>query len=136
MLLDDDKYLHAGCIVLDLRMPPPDGIETLRRIRKSHQTVPVIMITGEGDIPTAVEAMKLGALDFEEKPIDDNVLINFVERACSFSEGDASEAMALTDDKSSRLDLLTEREQEVLGALLDGGTQLPWRHSPSCGYEK
>lgn len=122
MLLADDKYLRAGCVVLDLRMPPPDGIETLRRMRASPASPPVIMITGEGDIPTAVEAMKLGAFDFAEKPIDDDALIRFVELAGATAVGELKKRGVPADQAASRLDGLTERENQVLACLLEGAT--------------
>lgn len=121
MLLADDKYLRAGCVLLDLRMPPPDGIETLRRMRDGGATAPVIMITGEGDIPTAVEAMRLGAFDFEEKPVDDDVLIRLVRQAVGEAAHRSSAARPVADD-ARRLDGLTEREREVLACLLEGAT--------------
>jgi two-component system response regulator FixJ len=130
MLLADDKHHRAGCIVLDLHMPPPDGIETLRRLRRLPDPPPVIMITGEGDIPTAVEAMRLGAFDFEEKPIDDDELIRLVQvaatrRSAPTQAGAASRAEVVVGadaDGASRLDRLTMREKEVLDCLLEGGT--------------
>jgi len=118
MLLADDKYLRAGCVLLDLHMPPPDGMETLKRIRAEPQAPPVVMITGEGDIPTAVEAMKCGAFDFEEKPVDGDVLIRLVELA-----GSSPLDQPKTDlVPSSHLDSLTEREKQVLSCLLEGAT--------------
>jgi len=122
MLLADDKYLRAGCILLDLHMPPPDGMETLKRLRGMDGAAPVIMITGEGDIPTAVEAMKLGAFDFAEKPVDDDHLIGLVERAGETPAPKAKGTLASAGAASSRLDNLTGREKEVLGSLLRGAT--------------
>lgn len=119
MLLADDKYLRAGCVLLDLHMPPPDGLETLRRIQAQPDPPAVIMITGEGDIPSAVRAMKLGAYDFAEKPIDDDALINLVEAAIRQQK---SESGRDRPEKASRLESLTQRENEVLTFLLEGST--------------
>lgn len=118
MLLADDKYLRAGCVLLDLHMPPPDGMETLKRLRAVPGAPPVVMITGEGDIPTAVEAMKCGAFDFEEKPVDGDLLIRLVDLAASRSPDERR------DDSvpSPQLERLTEREKQVLDCLLEGAT--------------
>lgn len=67
--------LGFGCVVSDVRMPEIDGIELLKRIRGGHSAFPVLIMTGHGDVPLAVEAMKLGAIDFLEKPFDDDRLI-------------------------------------------------------------
>lgn len=121
MLLADDKHLRSGCIMLDLHMPPPDGMETLKRLREGNDAAPVIMITGQGDIPTAVQAMKLGAFDFAEKPIDDDDLIDLVTRAAQTS-GPAPRGGLGTGGDPSPLKQLTERERQVLNCLLEGGT--------------
>ncbi len=122
MLLADDKYRRCGCVVLDLRMPAPDGIETLKRIRAGGDPPPVIMVTGEGDIPTAVEAMKLGAFDFAEKPVNDDALIGLVGDAARASVSGQQHERPPVYDESSPLKALTDREREVLGGLLDGAT--------------
>lgn len=122
MLLADDKYQRCGCVVLDLHMPPPDGIETLRRMRASGVLSPVIMITGEGDIPTAVEAMKLGAFDFAEKPINDDALIKLVGDASRAPASEPRHDRHLSDRESSSLNSLTERERQVLDYLIEGAT--------------
>jgi two-component system response regulator FixJ len=119
MLLADDKYLRAGCVLLDLHMPPPDGLETLRLIQMQPNPPVVIMITGEGDIPSAVKAMRLGAYDFAEKPIDGDVLINLVEAAILQQRSESDRGRP---EKASLLESLTQRENEVLNFLLDGST--------------
>src|SRR3954452_20704304 len=75
--------LEAGCIVTDIRMPGIDGMELLRQLNSSASKLPVIVMTGHGDVPLAVEAMKLGARDFLEKPFDDDRLIGMIETALS-----------------------------------------------------
>ena len=70
-----------GCVVTDIRMPEMDGLELLRRLKASSPQLPVIVMTGHGDVPLAVEAMKLGAADFVEKPFDDEVLLGAIKSA-------------------------------------------------------
>ena len=67
--------LAFGCVVSDVRMPGIDGIELLKRMKAGHSTFPIVIMTGHGDVPLAVEAMKLGAVDFLEKPFEDDRLI-------------------------------------------------------------
>lgn len=111
--------LKGGCIVTDVRMPEMDGITLLRRLKQDSVPLPVIVITGHGDITLAVEAMKIGAIDFIEKPYDDDQMLNSVRRAMETSgraatrEGDIAEI-------NQRMASLTGREQEVLQGLIDG----------------
>src|SRR6187200_2002270 len=77
--LDALPGLAFGCVVSDVRMPGIDGIELLKRLRAMPRRLPVIIMTGHGDVPLAVEAMKLGAIDFLEKPFDDDLMIGMVE---------------------------------------------------------
>lgn len=122
MLLADDKHLRCGCIMLDLHMPPPDGMEVLKRLRETDDVPPVVMITGQGDIPTAVQAMKLGAFDFAEKPLGDDELIDLVTRASQASGAATRKMPGSAGSDPSPLDSLTERERQVLDCLLEGGT--------------
>jgi two-component system, LuxR family, response regulator FixJ len=109
----------SGCIVTDVRMPGIDGIEFLRRLKARGSTVPVIVITGHADVPLAVDAMKEGALDFIEKPFDDEALIAAIRYALDRQarnarrEGQGAEIRA-------RYDTLSERERQVLGGLVEG----------------
>src|SRR5690348_3837762 len=79
--LDAHAGLGFGCIVSDVRMPGIDGMDLLRRLKANASPLPIIIMTGHGDIPLAVEAIKLGALDFIEKPFEDERLIGIIEAA-------------------------------------------------------
>jgi two-component system, LuxR family, response regulator FixJ len=79
---------NLSCVITDVRMPGMSGIDLLRRLRERKISVPVIVITGHGDIPLAVEAMRIGAIDFLEKPFDDEVLIASVKTALRQKEGE------------------------------------------------
>lgn len=108
-----------GCIVTDVRMPGMDGIELQRQLRAEGNTMPVIVITGHGDIALAVEAMKAGAIDFIEKPFDDEALISAVKSALARRAGDR-ERDAQAAEVRARLKLLSERERQVLEGLVAG----------------
>src|SRR5215470_7061618 len=84
--LDALGTLEFGCVVSDVRMPGIDGIEMLRRLKSLGSRFPVIIMTGHGDVPLAVEAMKLGAVDFLEKPFDDDLLITMVDTGLKRAE--------------------------------------------------
>jgi two-component system response regulator FixJ len=79
--LDALAGIDFGCVVSDVRMPGIDGIELLKRLKASHSALPVVIMTGHGDVPLAVEAMKLGSVDFLEKPFEDDRLIGMIEAA-------------------------------------------------------
>jgi two-component system response regulator FixJ len=108
-----------GCIVTDVRMPGLGGIELLRHLKEADVKLPVIVITGHGDVPIAVEAMKLGAADFFEKPFDGDKMIAAVQSALSDWQQTAdrdAERRELLD----RLATLTPRERDVLRGLVAG----------------
>jgi two-component system, LuxR family, response regulator FixJ len=100
-------------------MPEMDGIELLRRLRAQHASRPVIVITGHGDIPLAVEAMKQGAIDFIEKPYEDEVLLSAVRAALSMHERSAPRASEKATTRE-RMKTLSSREREVLDGLVQG----------------
>lgn len=108
-----------GCIVTDVRMPGMSGIELLRHLKKSDLSIPVIVMTGHADVPLAVEAMKQGAVDFIEKPFDDEYFVNAVQAALA---RDRTRFRQNRDGESfrSRLRALSKRETQVLERLIDG----------------
>src|SRR3954451_4900675 len=110
---------EAGCVITDVRMPGLSGVDLLRRLRELKLGIPVIVVTGHGDVPLAVEAMKIGALDFLEKPFDDEVLLNAVRSALSRQNAD-SKREAERADIDSRLAALSNRERDVLQGLVSG----------------
>ena len=111
--------IKDGCLVTDVRMPGLSGVDLLRRVRERGIMLPVIVITGHGDVPLAVEAMKLGAADFLEKPFDDTVLLAAVRSALSVRAND-QEREDLKAAISSRLTSLSSRERDVLHGLIKG----------------
>jgi two-component system response regulator FixJ len=118
VFLDAAPGLSAGCLLLDLRMPGMGGLELQVRLNERGSRVPIIVMTAQGDVPTAVKAMKAGAVDFIEKPYDDDVLIAAIEAALAKAEKpDRSVDVA---DAARRIAALSRREREVLDALMAG----------------
>lgn len=117
--LDALNPLSHGCLLLDLRLPDISGIEVQQKLSAMGAKLRTIMISGHGDVPLAVQAMKAGAVDFIEKPCTDDVILDCVRRALELSEK-AREEEATTDDMAVRLALLTPRERQVLDALVSG----------------
>lgn len=111
--------VNSGCVITDVRMPEITGIELLRRLQKTNPDLPVIVITGHGDISLAVEAMKIGAVDFLEKPFDDDQLIAAVRAALS-RDADVAKRKAELGDINDKLNALSKREREVLDGLVAG----------------
>ncbi|MEX4008703.1 response regulator FixJ [Neoaquamicrobium sediminum] len=110
--------IRSGCLVTDLRMPDMSGVELLRQLGTMSAHIPSIVITGHGDVPMAVAAMKAGALDFIEKPFEDEVLIEAIKRAAAklSSEPGGEDVAAIR----TRLERLSEREREVLSGVVAG----------------
>jgi len=111
--------IEGGCVVTDVRMPGMDGIALQRRLKTEKNSIPVIVMTGHGDISLAVEAMKAGAVDFIEKPFEDDVLIGAIKTALSRRRQD-NERRSATSEVRDRLKLLSERERQVLDGLVAG----------------
>ncbi len=117
--LDALPDANLRCIITDVRMPGLSGIDLLKRLKEMKISVPVIVITGHGDVALAVEAMKIGASDFLEKPFDDEVLLASVKSALKQQEGVIKRHSERTDIES-RLAALSNRERDVLGGLVAG----------------
>jgi two-component system, LuxR family, response regulator FixJ len=117
--LEAAPKIAAGCIITDVRMPGLSGLELLRRLQEMQIGLPVIVITGHGDVPLAVEAMKCGAVDFLEKPFDDDVLLASVRSALNRSEESAA-VEAERAEIRARIAALTQRERDVLEGLVAG----------------
>ncbi|EJZ20222.1 response regulator (plasmid) [Rhizobium sp. Pop5] len=107
-----------NCLVTDLRMPEIDGIELVQRLHRVAPDVPVIVITGQGDIAAAVQAMKAGASDFLEKPVREEALIAAINAA--MGQRRAGRTLADSENIAARLRQLTDREHQVLTGVLDG----------------
>lgn len=110
---------QGGCVVTDVRMPGMSGIDLLKKLREMGSPLPVIIITGHGDVPLAVEAMKNGAADFLEKPFDDDLLLASVKAALA-NQAAESEQQAQRTAIQQRLGLLSPRERQVLDGLVAG----------------
>lgn len=120
-LLDRLAKPARGAVLTDIRMPGIDGLELLRRLRAAGHMLPVVMMTGHGDVPLAVEAMKLGACDFIEKPFDDETLLQALRSALERGGPDAAADPGL-QEFVRRVETLSERERQVLDHLVAGGT--------------
>jgi two-component system response regulator FixJ len=121
VFLSELPQLEAGCVVTDIRMPGMDGMELLRQLNGASgvRKLPIIVMTGHGDVPLAVEAMKLGALDFLEKPFEDDRLIGMIQTALAGSES-GSKSEAVSADMAARVASLTQRERQVMQGLVTG----------------
>ena len=117
--LEEIPDAKLNCVITDVRMPGMSGIDLLKRLREMKIDVPVIVITGHGDVPLAVEAMKIGAIDFLEKPFDDEVLLASVKAAIE-RQGDDIKRNAGRTEIENKLAALSNRERDVLGGLVAG----------------
>jgi two-component system, LuxR family, response regulator FixJ len=111
----------SGCAIVDIRMPGLDGLGLLQKMVESNIKVPVVMMTGFGEVATAVKAMKAGAADFLEKPLNQAELLTILNRLLSFSRATA-DVEARKRQAKNLLDGLTERERDVFKHLIMGET--------------
>lgn len=117
--LESDALHRNGCLVVDIRMPDMDGLELQQELARRAIALPIIIVTGHGDVPLAVRAMKAGAIEFLEKPYNEHALVESVRRGLR-------EATALAEERQNhlaarkRFELLTEREREVYELLVVG----------------
>ena len=118
-LLKAAGNLEPGCILLDIRMPGMDGLEVQAALRDKGITLPVIIMTGHGDVTLAVQAMKAGALDFIEKPFEKAVLLSALEHGIDRLKRSAAN-VERADEAAVRLQALTPRERDVLDGLAKG----------------
>ena len=109
----------AGCLLLDVRMPGMSGLELYEKLVAQHSTLPVIFITGHGDVPMAVSALKKGAVDFIEKPFNDQDMLRLISQ-CLETERTQRSQRRLGADTARKLDQLTTREREVLDLIVAG----------------
>jgi two-component system response regulator FixJ len=115
VFLDGLDTSQSGCLITDIRMPEITGLELLHHMKARALCMPAIVITGHGDVPLAVEAMKAGAVDFIEKPFEEEAILGAVKAALEKSEEEDNLA-----EVSARLATLSERERQVLEGLVAG----------------
>ena len=117
--LDVLPSLQPGCIVSDVRMPGMDGLELQRRLKSLGVTLPMIIMTGHADVSLAVEAMKAGAVDFIEKPFDDELILSAIRAALDLYDKTGYRETEIAQTQA-KLKSLSTREREVLDGLLAG----------------
>ena len=117
--LDALPGVDFGCVVSDVRMPGIDGIELLKQLKASSNPYPVLIMTGHGDVPLAVNAMKLGAVDFLEKPFEDDRLISMIDVALKQAKSGARTESDRAD-VAARISSLSPRERQIMEGLVAG----------------
>jgi two-component system response regulator FixJ len=117
--LDAVPGIEGGCVITDVWMPDIDGLELVRTLQSLNADLPIIVITGHGDVPLAVEAMKAGAVDFIEKPYDGEILLGAVRSALTTQRTDAKRDGERAEIQA-RLAALSPRERQVLDGLIAG----------------
>lgn len=110
---------QPGCLVLDIRMPEMSGLEVQQQLNRKGSMIPVIFITGHGDVPMAVQAMKEGAFDFIQKPFRDQDLLDRINQALQL-DAESRKAIMERADLQSSFDSLTPREHQVMECIVDG----------------
>lgn len=119
--LESYQPQRPGCLLLDLHMPGMNGLELQQILLDRHCNLPIIMLTGDGDVQSAVIAVKAGAVDFLEKPLDDNALVESVRHALELDAFFRASRCRLAA-RDARLAQLTRREREVMDKMLEGKT--------------
>ena len=119
--LDAFESQRPGCLVLDVRMAEMSGLVLQERLNELKASIPVILLTGHGDVPMAVQAMRSGAVDFIQKPYREQALLDSINAALT-TDAAARRSSVVTDDVEQRLASLTGREREVLDKILSGLT--------------
>lgn len=109
----------AGCIVLDIRMPGMNGMELQKKLNELNSILPIIFVTGHGDVPMAVEAMQHGAVDFIQKPYREQDLLDKINQALSLDQQQRSD-LKEKQEIIKRIETLTPRESEVMGMMIEG----------------
>jgi|TARA_A100001391_G_scaffold155373_1_gene113171 two-component system, LuxR family, response regulator FixJ len=117
--LDTAENLEDACLITDLRMSEMNGLDLLRRLRKNGNTLPVIVVTGHGDVLAAVEAMKAGASDFIEKPFSEEVILSTLKRVCAAAQ-EKSQVRQQRQAARDKLESLSARERQVLDGVVNG----------------
>ena len=117
--LKEAKSLAPGCILLDIRMPGMDGLEVQEALKEAGVSLPVVIMTGHGDVPLSVKAMKAGAVDFIEKPFERAVLLAALDQGFAWLKR-SDDTRERAKDAAVRLQVLTPREREVLDGLAEG----------------
>jgi two-component system response regulator FixJ len=118
-VLDAAAQLSRGCVLLDVQMPGTNGLELQANLNELGIRLPVIVMTGQGDVATAVQAMKAGAVDFIEKPFDDDLLLMAIETALAAAAGQASLERTI-GDAAALIATLSPRERQVLEGIVAG----------------
>lgn len=117
--LSRERYEGPSCLVLDIRMPGLSGLELQEELAEADIVLPVIFITGHGNVPMSVRAMKAGAVDFLEKPFDDQVLLNLIQKAID-QDKQAKQEHSEKMQMQRRFETLTSREREVFAHVVKG----------------
>lgn len=120
--LKSDQHTPNDCLIVDVRMPGMNGLELQKRLNQDNANIPMIMITGHGDVAMAVDAMKEGAIDFLEKPVNNTVLIERIKHCLDMSQTlqTLSQIPKPGANARNRLALLSPREREVMEMLIEG----------------
>jgi two-component system response regulator FixJ len=118
-ILADGGLVDGACLIADIRMPDMDGLALQQELVHRKIGLPVIIVTGHGDVPLAVRAMKAGAVDFIEKPFDDELLLQSIKQALLLRKESRGQA-SLAETATARIKLLSERERQVLECLVAG----------------